>query len=227
MADRNNSLSRKNIWGTQHPCRLLRNAPSRFWLCATLYYSVLDETAWKSRARSARVSPKKTTRASTPAHHLSVLSISTGTAPVQAVQASALSNMAGPALPKQQRDRQNTKSFSSQSPPPNSLRTLSSPWPTSPPSHNCSKPVSTRGATRKARNFSSLTHPPTMRLLTFSSRGRNLARASKAGLHPHTPSHCRLRLGPAQHAARQRPLLQELHQAQLGGRGWQLQAARG
>jgi hypothetical protein len=64
-------------------------------------------------------------------------------------------------------------------------------------------------------------------VLSPPSGGSNLARASEARLLPVPPSHCRLVFGSADHSPRQRPLLQELYKTQLGGRGWQLQVARG
>lgn len=62
--------------------------------------------------------------------------------------------------------------------------------------------------------------------LTSRSRGRHRARAGEAGLLARAAAHRRVRGGPADDAARQRALLQELRPAQLGRRGRQLQAAR-
>jgi hypothetical protein len=63
-------------------------------------------------------------------------------------------------------------------------------------------------------------------MLTSPSGGSNLARAGKARLLPQPASHRRVAIRSAEHPARRRPLLQKLHKAQLGRRGWQLQAAQ-
>lgn len=64
-------------------------------------------------------------------------------------------------------------------------------------------------------------------VLTATSRAGHRAGADQAKLLPRPPPHRRHRLVPGHNTAGERSLLQELHQAQLGRRGWQLQAAAG